>query len=421
MGNVHPAPWRRAAVVAALMLAAFTFNTTENLPVGLLALMADDLRVSLTAVGTLVTGYGLTVAVVSLPLAHVTRSVPRRYLLAGLLGLLALGSWVSALGEVSYGVLLVARVATALAQAVFWSVMGPVAVGLFAPERRGRIIGLLSVGGSLATVAGVPAGTWLGGHTGWRTPFALLGVLALVSLVTIGALLPSSRPQDGHYAYGAAPDRRRFLVVLIVTVLSVTGAFAGFTYIVAFLDEVSGFREDAVSAVLLAFGGAALAGVAIAGPLLDRFPRATLTVPVAAQAVALLGIHATGHVRAAAVVLVMLLGASVATAFMATQSQVLQVAPGRTETALAANSAAYNMGIAAGALLGGVLLPAVGVRGTFLVGGLLTVGALTVLIWPAPGGVQDRANGESRAGGTDLAGEGKGRAGMGRYGADAGL
>ncbi|QOV33548.1 MFS transporter [Streptomyces ferrugineus] len=385
MASVGPAPWRRAAVVAALMLAAFTFNTTENLPVGLLALMADDLRVSLTAVGALVTGYGLTVAVASLPLAHVTRSVPRRYLLTGILGLLAVASWVSALGGVSYGGLLAARVATALGQALFWAVMGPVAVGLFPPERRGRVIGLLSVGGSLATVAGVPAGTWLGGHTEWRTPFAVLGLLALLSLVTIGVLLPSSRPQDGHSAYGAAPDRRGFRVVLTVTTLSVTGAFAGFTYVVAFLDEVSGFGADAVSAVLFAFGGAALAGVTVTGPLLDRFPRATLAVPVAGQAVALLGLYAAGHVPVASVVLIMLLGFSVAPAFMATQSRVLQVAPGRTETALAANSAVYNVGIAAGAFLGGALLPATGVRGTFLAGGLLTVGALAVLLWSERG------------------------------------
>ncbi|MGC9544309.1 MFS transporter [Streptomyces sp. UG1] len=385
MSSADPAPWRRAAVVAALMLAAFTFNTTENLPVGLLALMADDLRVSLTAVGALVTGYGLTVAVASLPLAHVTRSVPRRYLLTGILGLLAVASWVSALGGVSYGVLLAARVATALGQALFWAVMGPVAVGLFPPERRGRVIGLLSVGGSLATVAGVPAGTWLGGHTEWRTPFAVLGLLALLSLVTIGVFLPTSRPQESHSAFGAAPDRRRYHVVLAVTTLSVTGAFAGFTYVVAFLDEVSGFGADAVSAVLFAFGGAALAGVTVTGPLLDRFPRATLTVPVAGQALALLGLYATGHVPVAAVVLIMLLGASVAPAFMATQSRVLQVAPGRTETALAANSAVYNVGIAAGALLGGALLPVVEVRGTFLVGGLLTVGALAVLTWSERG------------------------------------
>lgn len=414
MGTVSPAPWRRAAVVAALMLAAFTFNTTENLPVGLLALMADDLRVSPAAVGVLVTAYGLTVAVVSLPLAHVTRSLPRRYLLAGLLGLLAVASGVSAARGVSYGLLLAARVTTAMAQALFWAVMGPVAVGLFPPERRGRVIGLLSVGGSLATVAGVPAGTWLGGHTGWRTPFALLGALALVSLVTIGLLLPSSRPQDGHSAYGATPDRRSFYVVLTVTALSVTGFFAGFTYVVAFLDEVSGLGGGAVSGVLFAFGAAALAGVIVTGPLLDRFPRATLAVPVAAQAVALLALYATGHVPAVSVVLIMLLGACVATVFMATQSRVLQVAPGPTETALAANSAAYNVGIAAGSLLGGLLLPMVGVRGAFLVGGLLTAGALAVLTWPVRTGGEAEAVDEGAAGG-------KGRAGMGRYRTDAGL
>lgn len=175
MASVRLTAWRRAAVVAALMLAAFTFNTTENLPVGLLPLIADDLRVSLASVGLLVTGYGLTVAVVSLPVTHVTRSIPRRHVLSGLLGLLVLASWMSALGGLSYGFLLAARIATALAQALFWAVMGPVAVGLYPPERRGRVIGLLSVGGSLATVLGVPAGTWLGGHGGWRAPFLVLG------------------------------------------------------------------------------------------------------------------------------------------------------------------------------------------------------------------------------------------------------
>ena len=382
MGSVRSVARRRGAVVAALMLAAFTFNTTENLPVGLLSLMAADLGVSLAAVGVLVTGYGLTVAVVSLPVAHVTRSVPRRFLLAGLLALLAAASWGSALTAASYGTLLAARLVTAVAQALFWAVMGPVAVGLFPPERRGRVMGLLSVGGSLATVLGVPAGTWLGGQGGWRAPFAVLGALALISLVAIAALLPTSRPQESHAAYGTSPDRRRFLVVLATTALSVTGVFAGFTYVVPLLGDVSGFGEDAVSGVLFAFGVAGLTGVALTGPLLDRFPRATLTVPLATQAAALLGLYAAGRSQSAAVALLMLLGASVAPVFMATQSQVLRLAPGRTESALAANSAAFNVGVAAGALLGGGLLPVVGVRGAFLTGGLLTALALAVLTWP---------------------------------------
>src|ERR1044072_1882374 len=125
------------------MLAAPTFNTAENLPVGLLDLISDDLRMFLSAVGLLVTGYGVTVAIASVPLAHVVRAVPRRYVLTGLLAALVVSSLVAALAA-SYRLLLVTRLLTALAQALFWAVMEPVAVGLFAPEVRGRVVGALS-------------------------------------------------------------------------------------------------------------------------------------------------------------------------------------------------------------------------------------------------------------------------------------
>lgn len=146
--------WHRSAVLAALMLAAFTFNTAENLPIGLLELIADSLRVSVPAVGLLVTGYGVTVAVTSVPLAHVMRGVARRHVLTALLTALVVSSAMAALAT-SYWLLLAARLLTALAQALFWAVMGPVAVGPFAPEVRGRVIGALSVAGSLALVLAV--------------------------------------------------------------------------------------------------------------------------------------------------------------------------------------------------------------------------------------------------------------------------
>ncbi|MFD7503694.1 MFS transporter [Streptomyces sp. NPDC059850] len=369
---------RKAAVVGAIMLSAFSFNTTENLPIGLLKLMAEDLDVSLQSVGFLVSGYGLTVAVASLPLAHLTRRTPRRLVLCGVLAVLFLASLLPAL-VTSYGLLLVARVATALAQALFWAVMGPVAVGLFSPAVRGRVIGLLSVGGALATVAGVPAGNWLGRRTDWQVPFEVLSVLVLVALVVIAMFLPSTRPEEGHAAYGAEPDSRRFAAVLAVTALSVTGVFAGFTYVVDFLQETSEFSGDAVSGLLGAFGLGGFLGVTVAGPLLDRFPRATLTVPVTIQAVGLLALYAGAHHQVVVTIAIAVLGAAAAPVFMATQSWILRVAPGRTEIALAANSAAFNVGVAVGALCGGLVLHVLGVRETFLVGGLLTVASLGVL------------------------------------------
>ncbi|WP_329460376.1 MFS transporter [Streptomyces sp. NBC_01497] len=359
------------------MLAAFTFNTTENLPVGLLGDVAHDLRVPLAAVGALVTGYGVTVAVFSLPLARAMRAVPHRYVLAAVLAVLVVASRLSAVAG-SYGVLLGARVATALAQALFWAVMGPAAVGLFAPERRGRVIGVLSVGGSLATALGVPAGTWLGRHGGWHAPFAVLACLGAVALVLVAACLPTTRPGTGHAAFGPAPDRRAFGVVLATTALSGAGAYTGFTYIEKFLTEVSGFPGSAVGPLLLVFGVAALAGIVGAGPLLDRLPWAMLAVPVALQSVAMTALWAAGGTRWAATAALALLGVALAPVVMASQALVLRVAPGRTETAVAANSAAFNAGVALGALTGGLVLPLVTVRGTFLIGALWSAVALAL-------------------------------------------
>ncbi|GGM22826.1 MFS transporter [Streptomyces fumigatiscleroticus] len=375
----QPAPWHRPVVLVALMLAAFTFNTAENLPIGLLQLISASLGVSPQAVGLLVTGYGVTVAVASLPLAHVTRAVPRRHVLTGVLATLVASSLLQALAT-SYGPLLVARLLTALAQALFWAVLGPVAVGLFAPALRGRVVGALSVAGSLALVLGVPAGTWLGRRSAWPVPVAALAALGLVSLVTIAVLLPASRPEEEPAAYGTSPDARRFATVLAAGTLSATGAFAGYTYIVKFLGEVSGFSPSTVSALFAAFGVACLAGTAITGAVLDRFPRSALTTAVATQAVGLLGLYAAGTRPVAAVVFLVLMGGALGPVFMTTQHAMLHCAPGRTDIALAANSGSYNAGIAAGAALGGLVLPLAGVRGTFLAGGLLTVGACAVLL-----------------------------------------
>ncbi|WP_416484181.1 MFS transporter [Streptomyces sp. CL12] len=361
------------------MLSAFTFNTAENLPVGLLDAISRSLRVSPSTVGLLVTGYGGTVALASLPLAHGTRAVSRRHVLTGLLAALVLSSLLAASAR-SYGPLLAARLLTALAQALFWAVTGPVAVGLFAPEVRGRVIGALSVAGSLALVLGVPTGTWLGGRTDWRVPVAALAALGLVSLVTIAALLPTSPPASEPAAYGTAPDTRRFATVLTAGALSATGAFTGYTYIVRFLGAVSGFSPGAVDILLVAFGTACLAGVGVTGALLDRFPRTALTTAVAVQAVGMLGLWASGAHPVPAVVFLALTGGALGPVFMAAQNEMLICAPGRTDLALAANSGAYNAGIAAGAALGALILPLADVRGAFLAGGLLTVGACAVLL-----------------------------------------
>ncbi|SCE97984.1 MFS transporter [Micromonospora mirobrigensis] len=368
---------RRATVLLALAGSALLFNTTENLPIGLLPLIAADLDVPLPWVGWLVGGYGLAVAAVSLPLAHWTRDVPRRWLLGGVLAVLTAATLLGALTG-TYPVLLGARIATAVAQALFWAVTAPVAVGLFSPGVRGRVVAVMSVGGSLATVAGVPAGTWLGQRDGWRLPFLLVAAAALVTLVVVVALLPTTAPEHSHGAYAQAPHTGRFAALLVVTAVSVTGMFTGFTYVTQLLDR-AGLTSAAVGPLLGVFGVAGIAGVALVGRLVDRHPRAVLAGTVGGQAVALVGLGLLTH-RVVLVALLALLGLAAVPIFMITQARVLHVSPGRTELGFAANSAIFNVGIAAGALLGGLVLSSLGARAAFLAGGLVTVVALAVVL-----------------------------------------
>ncbi len=392
----------RAAVAALLAIASmsFCYVTTESLPVGLLPVIAHSLRASLSAVGFLVTGYAVTVAIVSIPLTYLTRRVPRRFLMSVMLAAFVLTAWASAAAP-DYWVLMAARISTSLSQAVFWSVAPAAVAGLFPPRARGRAISVLFAGNSLAVVAGVPAGTWLGQQAGWRVPFGVLGAVGILPLVTIAAVLPTAAPGASHAASGTAPDGGRYRVLVVTTAVVITGAFASYTYIVPFLIRVSGFPTHAISALLLLSGAVGTGGLFCASALVDRRPRTAVSVPIGLLAVALLGLYLSGTSRLAAAGLLALFGFALTWLAIALQNRVLQVAPGNSDIASAGNSAAFNIGIASGAFVGGLLLPAFGVRSTALAGGLLAMAGLAValsepLFASAGGGSRDVPGGGSR-------------------------
>ncbi len=206
---------RARTAVLALSLAAFCFVTTESLPIGLLRLIADDLDVSPSAVGMLVTGYGIVIAVVSVPLVRMTARMGRRRLLTGVMLLFVVLSFASAAAP-GYGSLMGARLVTALAQAVFWPVAAVAAAGLFPPELRGRAAAYVFAGGSLAIVLGVPLGTWLGRLAGWRLSFAALARCACsrswpspscCRAATRAARTPSPRPARTRAGSGSCWPR----------------------------------------------------------------------------------------------------------------------------------------------------------------------------------------------------------------------
>ncbi len=374
--------WRRRpraalAALAALSLAAFCFVTTENLPVGLLQVISTSLRVPLTSVGFLVTVYAAVVVVASAPLTQLTRRLPRRALVCSLLAVFVVATLASAVAP-SYAWLLCARVVTAMAQAVFWSVVAVTAVSLFGPEVRGRAVAGVLGGGSVSVVLGVPAGTWLGQQGGWRFPFLVLSCVGVVILLAVAVLLPPYHPASTHAATGSYPDRRRYRMLIATTVLVVGGYFTTYTYVTRLLTHVSGLPVHDLSAVLLATGVADAIGVGASGLAFDRWPRAAGAVPVAGVGAAMLALYALAPHTLAAVALQAAASLALGAFIIANQNRVLIVAPGSTDVASAWMSASFNIGIAGGSLVGGLVVPSLGARATALVGGALALSGFAV-------------------------------------------
>jgi MFS transporter, DHA1 family, inner membrane transport protein len=370
-----------SAIIAlsVLSLSTFAYVTTENLPIGLLPLIARDLGSTASAVGLLITAYGLVVVLATIPLTRLTQRINRRRLLCGLLAVFVAGTAASALAQ-DYRTLLVSRIVTALSQALFWAVVMPATAALFRPEVRPRALSILYAGPSVAALAGVPAGTWLGQQTSWRAAFLALSAIGLAILVTIAILLPSTPPGTSDADRGSAPDAGRYWVIVTYTALAITGAFASYTYINPFFTQVSHFGEGAVGPLLFVRGLAGLTGVFVIGYLVGRNGWLAMTGVIGAQTVALAGQWALGTNQIATIMSICVSGFALAALSAGLGARVLEVAPSSSDLAAAGTSTAFNIGITLGAFVGSLLLPVFGVRVTALAGMLFTLAALAVVL-----------------------------------------
>nr|BFE61614.1 sugar transporter [Dactylosporangium thailandense] len=371
---------RRANLaLAALSISTFTFVTTEILPVGLLTLMADDLHRSRSQVGLLMTGYAVVVVLMSFPLAHLTRRIPKRLLLGATLGVFSAATLVTAIAP-GYEVLLVARLIVGLSQALFWSIVASTATSLFPPSQRGRTVARMSIGAALAPVLGVPLGTWLGQQAGWRVAFLVMAAVGVATCAVVVALVPSAPPEADSASRGVNPSLRRYVLLVLCTAIVVTGALTAQTYVTPFLLDVTGFAAATLGPLLLVTGSAGFLGTLVVGRFLDRYPWFALVVPMALICLALGVLYALGTMKAAAIVALALNGFAYSAMAAAVQNRILLVAPGSTDLASAGGSSAFNVGIATGSFVGGVIIDHAGVRSVALAGALITVVAVALLL-----------------------------------------
>lgn len=345
--------------VYALTAGAFGIGTTEFVIMGLLLQVAADLQVSVAMTGLLISGYALGVFVGAPLLTLATRKLPRKQVLILLMAIFTLGNIACALAP-SYGLLMAARIVTSLAHGTFFGVGSVVATSLVPEDKKASAIAVMFTGLTIATLLGVPAGAWLGLHFGWRATFWTIAGIGVVAMLVLARLVPADKGK-----VEVAPLRQEIatlvdpqvLLGLAMTVLGFGGVFAVFTYIQPILVEITGFSQEAVSPILLLFGLGLIVGNMLGGKLADRNLPIALLATTATLAIVLFAMTATLRSPIAVTIFVGLIGAAAFATVAPLQMRVLDKAgPAGRNLASSLNIAAFNLGNAFGAWLGGVTI-----------------------------------------------------------------
>ncbi|KKB12779.1 arabinose transporter permease [Devosia geojensis] len=343
----------------ALTAGAFGIGVTEFVIMGLLLEVSRELNVTIAAAGLLISGYALGVTVGAPVLTAFTARWPRKHVLVGLMVIFVIGNAACALAP-GYGWLMAARVLTALTHGTFFGVGAVVATSLVAEDRRASAIAIMFTGVTLATVLGVPFGTWLGQHYGWRSTFWAVALVGLVALLVLATFVPPDRTPPGASDWRAdlrAITRRPVLLGLLTTVLGYAGVFAVFTYIAPLLTGMSGFSDSAVSPILLVFGGGLVAGNLLGGRLADRNLIHAIFSTLAVLGLVLGLMTFAFNNQIAAVLFTALLGAAGFATVAPLQMWVLSKAEGAGQSlASSFNIGAFNLGNAIGAWTGGMVI-----------------------------------------------------------------
>ncbi|MEJ2857515.1 MULTISPECIES: MFS transporter [unclassified Saccharothrix] len=373
-----PSQGRTNLALATLFLGTFVLGSAELLVVGVLNLIANDLQVSIPAAGSLVTAYALGLSVGGPILTALTIKLNKKTILLAALVLYILGNLVPVLTE-NYALFITVRAFTGSLQGLFVGVAIVAGISIVPPERIGRAIATVIAGFAVSAALGVPLGTLVGQSLGWRGSFlavVILGVVALIATVVLVPSVPGSPGGAGNQAkYAFAP---RVLAVLFLVFLAMAAQYSALTYIVPFLENVTGISGAAISIFLLAYGVATAVGTFGGGRFADKSAARTLIVATIGVAVSLLALYFVGAI-AFLVILAMLawgvFGFGMVPSF---QYRVVSLAGPGGALASSLPASAVNAGIAFGSIMGGVAIGSFSPSSAVITGVIIAAVAIPV-------------------------------------------
>ncbi|MEC1687236.1 MFS transporter [Bacillus mojavensis] len=380
----------------ALAISAFAIGTTEFISVGLLPLISDDLHIPVTTAGLTVSLYALGVTFGAPILTSLTSSMSRKTLLLWIMIIFIAGNTMAASAS-SIGVLLAARVISAFSHGVFMSIGSTIAADLVPENKRASAISIMFTGLTVATVTGVPFGTFIGQQLGWRFAFMVIIAVGIIAVIANGILVPSNLRKGTKTTMRdqfKLVTNGRLLLLFAITALGYGGTFVVFTYLSPLLQEVTGFKAGTVAIILLVYGIAIAIGNMIGGKLSNRNPIGALFYMFIIQALVLFTLTFTAPYKIAGLITILFMGLLAFMNVPGLQVYVVMLAerfvPSAVDVASAINIAAFNAGIALGSFLGGLITDSIGLIHTAWIGALMVAGAVILTGWSRLLEKQDR-------------------------------
>ncbi|HEX6352537.1 MFS transporter [Actinophytocola sp.] len=360
-------PGRNGVALGVLAVGMFTAGTAELVVVGILSLIADDLSVSVSTAGLLVTSYALGLSLGAPLITALTIRFSRRFMLALSLAVYLAGNAMAAVA-VSFGLLMVARVIMGSVHGLFIGLAFTVAAALAPAGQQGRAMAIAFGGTAVSTVLGVPLGTLIGQAMGWRAAFFAIAILGVVALAMTLLFIPAVRTSGTSdvRAQVRAAFVPRVLVMLGVGLLLIGGEFTAFTYIAPYLEEITGISGSLISVFLFAYGLFCAVGVFSGGWFADRGATKTLIFANVVLILSIGGLYLLGASPVLAAVMLAAWGLVSMGLVPSLQLRVISLAGEGGDLAATLGASAVNAGIAAGAILGGVFVDSYGVESVLL-------------------------------------------------------
>ena len=367
--------------VFALTLAAFIFNTSLFVPIGLLTDIASDFHISAAKAGWMTSWYAWVIAVLSLPLMLAAGRMDCRKLLLWALGGFVACSALSALSP-HYSILLVARMGVACSHCIFWGRAAALAVKVAPEGGRTTALGLITTGTSIAMIIGLPLGRAVGLYMTWRMTFASIAAIGLLVALFLGMVfpkLPNTRPMTLH-RLPVLFRNKALMSIYVFTLLTTTAHYTGYSYVEPFLGQVARLDEHVITLVLMLVGLSGIAGSVLFSKFFTRMPDVFLFSASLGITASLMLLRPLSGCAWAIIILCFLWGIAYTLFNLSLQMGVMEVLPQASTITMTIYAVTFNLGIGCGTTIGGAVCTHASIAYIGYVGGIIALIAFVYCI-----------------------------------------